>query len=308
MTEPTRYECFLDEFGERLSAVARGSRRRRLVPRLLRRRPVAWVAIGAGVIAVAGIGAARIPTGGRLDVAERANAALAPAGEIIYMRLTTTPVATGPSMPVPEPQTTEVWSASNPARWRFVQTIPDDLRVVDARGFYRGRQEFAYADGIDQYYVAERDRLDIVTGPSGAAGKRAPSVVPIDPERDIRPLLDRGELSDRGTTTIDGRLVRRLVGETARKDGRATRRVVYEVDADTFEPVAGVLEVRMRQELVFRQLFHVDAYERLPDDAEHAPLLRIQTTPRTRVRTRKAVYPQPRPAPPRVRTTTVGPR
>ncbi|HZO36503.1 MAG TPA: hypothetical protein VFB41_06455 [Solirubrobacteraceae bacterium] len=308
MTDRRSYEEYLDEFGERLTAVA-ARRRRRLVT-----RPAVLIAIGASAVAAATIGVAVVPGGGQLDPVARASEALAPSGTIIHMKLTSTMVATERNMKVPDPQTVELWSAADPARWRYVQVIADDVKVGDDEGFFQGREEFAFANGVQEDYIAQRDQLKVTTGFRDPNASRVPGLMPIDPERDIRPLLQRGELRDEGEATVDGRRVHRLVGETTSENGRSTRRVVYDVDAETFEPVAGELELTFPvprrdgaglagvRDVVAKTLFHVDVYERLPDDAEHADVLRIKTTAKTRVTTRSVDDP-----PTTSRTTTAAP-
>jgi hypothetical protein len=58
-------------------------------------------------------------------------------------------------------------------------------------------------------------------------------------------MLDRGDVRDDGETTIDGRTVRRLVGQAPRTTISASvmGRVEYDVDAQSFVPVAARIEL-----------------------------------------------------------------
>lgn len=308
MTEhDDRYDAYLSEFRSRLIAAkpSRGTSRRRTraasATATLRRPLVAGgVACLAAVAATAGV--VGLPGGGTLDPVARASAALAPDGQIIHMRLTATPVATEPDMTVPGPQTSDYWAASDPTRWRLAVMTPDGAHTFDDLGPIEGRQEYAYADGATSSYVAGRDTLRITTGHPNDEGSRVPSAIPLDPERDIRPLLERGELEDTGELVVDGRRVRRLKGTQAPLDNGhgmiVTRSVTYDVDAASFEPVGGRLEIKITRKHrraddaktvrgmpEVRMDFRVDLYERLPDDDAHAHLLEPQTTPDTKVTT-----------------------
>ena len=296
------YERYLDGFGERLAAVS-DRRRRGFTPAL--RRPATLVVIGAVVVAAVGI--VVTSGGGELDPVARADAALAPSGRIIHVKFETRFVAL-PGASAPRPQSLELWSAGEPLRWRIRQVF--DARTRDNTGRQRGPEEYAYADGVGRNYRVLRDRLRVT---KGVPSKRAPSPIPIDPERDIRPLLQQGKFRDGGVRTVDGRRVRRLISETTTAKGKLGRRVVYDVDADTFEPVAGEIRLTAHghtrradgklvpQAITSTALFRVVVYERLPDDAAHAGLLRITTTPRTKVTTTTRLRRSPSPSPARAR-------
>ncbi len=76
-----------------------------------------------------------------------------------------------------------------------------------------GRVEFAYAAGTISRYVARRDALDLTTHyRRDDQATRVPGLT--DPLSLLRTMLERDKLHDRGIHVVDGRRVRRLVGET----------------------------------------------------------------------------------------------
>ena len=270
---------YLDDFGERLAGVTRqrpARRRRRLV--------FALAAVVASAAALAGVlTAAREP----LDPVAEARQALAPPDEIVYMKVTSdSPDAEGPSHAV------ELWSARNPPRWRLVQQLdPANGVMEDRHGVIRGRQEFSYAGGEQRVYLAERDTLSITRG-FGDDHEAALVPTPFnlgsgDVEADLRTMLREGEVTDLGEQQADGRTVRRLVSETG---GELRRRLVYDVDPDSFEPIQATLTMSFPPGGDGRALtsrMRVDAYERIPIDETSVKLLEIQTTPRTKVTVRE---------------------
>lgn len=285
MSDP--YDRYLDDFGARLQAAVSAR------PRRPRRR----LALGS-LIATAAVAAALVlvlpgsPAGRPLDVVAEARAALAPPGEIVYLRITTSWSA-DPGGTAPPPSTTEQWTAADPPRWRLVQTLPRDHRngtVSDGDGRrIVGRQEFAYAAGRQSDYRVELNRLLINTGYSehGAAAKR-PGPLGGDPATELRAMLTHGKVTDAGLVDTGGRTVRRLISESSGSGGPA-RRFTYDVDPDTFAPVRGVLRLRFgfpagtRSPVVLTSTFTVDRYERLPINAQTAKLLTIATNARTKV-------------------------
>jgi YD repeat-containing protein len=277
---------YFDEYGRSLHAVADAD-----VP-AARRAPRRLIALGASGLAVAAIVAwllSGAAPGNRLDVVSEARAALAPAGEIVHMVVTTSLLDAAGT----RSSTVEQWSAADPPRWRLVQTLPPAgarLGVMyDSEGnVVEGRQEFAYADGEQRAYFAERDVLEINQGFSGDGPAAAfPSILGEGAE-DLRGALDSGRVRDEGELVLDGRTVRRLVSE--RGDGMALRRWTYDVDPKTFAPIQAELEFgvpfagaeRIRAHLV------VDKFERIPLNDETEQLLTIATTPNTKVTVRTA--------------------
>jgi hypothetical protein len=238
--------------------------------------------------------------GRHLDVLAQARAALAPDGQIVHMKITTSLADSGG----PRSTTTEQWSATDPTRWRLVQVIPPagspGGTVGDEHGPIHGRQEFAYAGGAESDYIAERDTLDVVKGFSdaGPAGQ-VPSILGLpggDPASALRAALDAGTVTDEGERQVDGRTVRRLVSDSSADGFR--RLLTYDVDPDTFAPIDGDVQFGPPRSGVpaIRMHFDVDTYERLPIDDDSAKLLRIATDSATKVtiRTRQEVQAQVR--------------
>lgn len=301
MTEHDPMEAYLDDFGARLAPATPPPRR---APHL---RPIGLVAaIAVAVLVVAAV--AISGSGNSLDPVAEAQAALAQPGEIVYMKITSTSVR-GSFNSVPPPRTTEQWSTLDPPRWRFVQTIPPPGgrggSVGDAHGPIAGRQEFSYANGEQRSYIAERDTLDVRQGygDDGPAA-RVPSLLGVgsgDIQTDLRSMLGDGEVTDQGEQQVNGRTVRRLVSEqhttpsptadSSRKPAQPTggtisRRLVYDVDPETFAPIDGWLTFHVPsspQPLSVTTRMHVDDYKRIPLNDTTAKLLEIQTTPKTKV-------------------------
>jgi len=289
MSDP--YDRYLDDFGARLHAAASG--------RVSASRPRRRLALGA-LIATAAVAVAFVlvlagsPAGRPLDVVAEARAALAPPGEIVYLRITTSSSAVGPGGikgTKPPSSTTEQWTAADPPRWRLVQTIPRDRRngtVSDGDGRrIVGRQEFAYAAGRQSDFSVELNRLVVNTGYSDdGLAARSPGPFGGDPATDLRAMLAERKVTDAGLVDVGGRTVRRLISESS-GPGKPTRRLIYDVDPETFAPVRGVLRfgfpASTRSAVVVAVTFTVNRYERLPVNAQTAKLLTIATNARTKV-------------------------
>jgi hypothetical protein len=293
MTEPQDLDRYIDDFGRRLGAAAPVRPR----PRMARLGLAGGVL--AGVAAAAGVAVLLATSGERLDPVAEAQAALAAPGEIVHMQITSTFVAPGVGS-VPPPQTTEQWSAPDPPRWRFVQTIPPRKAgqggAFDAHGPITGRQEISYAHGVQRSYNADRDTLTVNRGFSDAgAAARVPSPLSNgsgsgDLQTDLRAMLAGGDVTDEGEVQVGGRTLRRLVSvdpsPAAKRRGGLGRRLVYDVDPQTFAPVQATLTLTVPSRpgaLRLISRMHVDAYERIPLTAATAGLLRIRTTPHTKV-------------------------
>lgn len=290
MSDP--YDRYLDDFGARLHAAASG--------RVSASRPRRRLALGA-LIATAAVAVAFVlvlagsPAGRPLDVVAEARAALAPPGEIVYLRITTSSSAVGPGGTKgtkPPSSTTEQWTAADPPRWRLVQTIPRDRRNGTASdGDGRrivGRQEFAYAAGRQSDYRVELNRLVVNTGYSDhGSAARLSGPLGGDPATELRAMLTHGKVTDAGLVETGGRTVRRLISESSGSEG-PTRRFTYDVNPDTFAPVRGVLRLRFgfpagtRSPVVLTSTFTVDRYDRLPVNAQTTKLLTIATDSRTK--------------------------
>lgn len=249
-------------------------------------RPHRWRVLAAAVtLTVAAVFAAILATTGErsLDPVAEARAALAPPGEIVYMKITSTNVAPGATS-VPPPRTTEQWSTLDPPRWRLVQH-------PSPGGSSDGRLELSYADGVTRNYRSEQDTLHVISGyRAGSSAERLPSALGQgsgDPAVDLRSLL-QGSVSDKGEQQVRGRTVRRFVVEQRRRgaNGPATTlRLVYDVDPQTFAPLEGRLSVTFGPRngpARITTIMRVDAYRRIPLTASTAKLLKIKTTPKTK--------------------------
>jgi hypothetical protein len=217
-----------------------------------------------------------------VDVVAQAQAALAPAGEIVHMTVTTT-VSDGPSS---VSRTAEQWSATHPERWRLVQTIePSSTDTLRDRfgGVILGRVELSYDGGVLRRFLADQNILDVLRA-------RDPQVAGIpgllrgaDPATELRAALDSGTVTDEGEQQIGGRTVRRIV--TMRGTGRQARQFTFDVDPQTYAPVQAQLTTPEIPDVVYR--FHVDSYERLTLTPRTARLLTIATNAATTVHNEK---------------------
>lgn len=278
MTDP--YDKYLDDFGARLRSASPSP-----VPPQRRRGVLAGALATTGALAVTLVllltGS---PQGTPLDVVAKARAALSPRGEIVYLKIRTEPPG-GPD------RTTERWTATDPPRWRVVQTLPSDRSGGTVRGGRRivGRMELSYARGAQSTYLARFDELIVQQG----YAEGGPASMPPGPlVANLRALLAEGSVRDAGLAERDGRTVRRLVQRKA-LPGNEMHTFVYDVDPDSFAPVAAELRFRsparrlpggrsapaLRTDIVFTVL----AYERIPLNARSAKLLTIPTTPKTEV-------------------------
>jgi hypothetical protein len=285
MSDPERLTAYLVDFGERLTAAAATSPSRRR-PRLLL-MGLAAAGVAAVIVAVA-LGA----TSDRLDPVAEARAALASPGEIIYMKITSTTTSTT-SGTVPAPRTTEQWSAVNPLRWRYVQSIPHasarEGAMGDSRGPIFGRMELSYGHGVLRDYLAERNSLTVTTGyRDDELDARMPSLLGQgsgDPQGDLRSMLSDAEVSDEGEQRVGGKTVRRFVSVRQRSSTQSRLRLVLDVDPATFAPLQGSVSLSFNGEdaRVVDHL-HVDEYRRIPLNDRTERLLEIDTAPGTKVR------------------------
>lgn len=292
MSDPRRLERYLDDFGAQLVSAAARPQRGRWSQR---RRPLA-VVLAATVAAIVAI-VLTAPGERSFDPVAEARAALAPPGEIVYMKITSTHSAPGASS-VPPPQTTEQWSALDPPRWRFVQHLPRSgsrvASITVGRRFVRlsGRAELSYAGGVVRNYLAEPDTLRVTRGYRDSdVGARPPFALGQgsgDPSVDLRSMLLQGTVSDKGEQQLRGRKVHRFVIEQRRdsaNDPPTVRRMVYDVDPQTFAPIEGRFSLTFGQPGVPARIttrMHVDAYRRIPLTATTSTLLQIKTTPQTK--------------------------
>jgi hypothetical protein len=249
---------YLDDFGRDLTrATARRRRRKRVL-----------LLPGAAALGLAA--AALLPgLGGDSDTLAKARAALAPQGEMVHMVMhIQTPGDNGPRI--------EQWYVGEPVAWR---SITEFRRSAKRRVL--GKAEVAVSG--DRLRIRSPDR-DVVTI---YRGFRKPLSTPGfgggDPVASVREMLAKGDVHDDGVVTVDGRRVRRLVGEY-----KNSLRTVYVMDAQTFAPISISYE-RAGKVMVGAT---IERYERLPVNAETAKLLRIQnTTPETKYVWRDVKHP-----------------
>jgi hypothetical protein len=222
------YERFLDEMGVQLdlAAIRRTSQLRR------RRRAatggLALLAAVTGGVLLIGKGA------GRVDVVAQAEAALAPAGQVLRlvtvsqleMRGGTHAEVTGSqaeSLGWNRPRTAEQWSASEPTRWRIATTIPTATRA----GFVTAAPiQCAYSAGSEETYDQGFLTNEVVIVPvskgQDESSEQSPCTTQVsgglgtEPVAHIRTMLESGQLKAAGKATVNGREVLRLTGEEAR--------------------------------------------------------------------------------------------
>lgn len=193
----------------------------------------------------------------RLDSVARAREALTPpAGEIIHTVVDREVDAPGRLAHASE--TVEGWSASDPTRWRVVV----------------GSVQTVYRNGTQ---TSARAGEQPVTVPATEPGVLPPGLSPFAgaPVAEIRALLAAGRLRDAGVRTIEGRVIRRLEGQTQSKLGDSVVRldVIYDVAPDSYEPV----EVQAKQPgVAVAVTLRFLRFERLPATVENTRLLDIQ--------------------------------
>lgn len=263
-------DAYMDGFGrdlERAAAARRRSRRR--AARLLL----------PAVPALAFAFAVLPGSGPQVDAIAAARAALAPAGEIVHMKIR---VDNGPSVPS---RVSEQWYLAEPERWRTRVVVPrrpigGTVLVDPATGqILAGRVEWAFRDERLRVYTSTRDVVTIFRSrqahlPNSGLGG--------DPTTDLRAQLAQGGLRDEGVVTRDGREVRRLVRETQRPRG-VTQVFVYDMDPATFAPIAGrVYFLRGGKPQPGGVEYRVEAYARLPLTERTERLLEIEKTPDTK--------------------------
>lgn len=252
-----------------VAAVDRRPRRRLVL--------ISAFAVTAAVVAATVLAA----SGEHLDPVAEARAALAAPGEIVYMKITSQPLDANGQI-AGSGATSEQWSTRDPSRWRLIETLRNDASAP---------QQIAYANGEQLEYNATRDTLVVNQGLSDdGPAAHVPSPLPrrpVDTAADLRSLL-AGDVSDEGEQQADGRTVHRLIS-ISNGDLGVQRRLVYDVDPDTFTPIAATLSVTFPatngESRDFVTRLYVEAYKRLPLDATTTKLLQIQTTPHTNITT-----------------------
>jgi hypothetical protein len=250
---------------------------------------LAGIAVGTLLLIGAGIGG-----GGRLDVVAQAKAALAPAGEVVHlvttshteMRGGSQAEIVGPEAQDNTPRVTEQWSSSDPVRWRVASAVP----IVSAHGTSTGLVQLSYGAGTEELYVQPLNALSITSGVSEDSPRVSLSAGPIgtEPVPRIRSMLEAGQLHDAGSANVDGRAVRRLVGEEPPPTSSSLPArhslwpVEYDVDPETYAPVRFTVEEvgisTPGNTGILTTVVDVNTYEELPLNESTASLLSIQPT------------------------------
>lgn len=223
----------------------------------LRRRLPATVALTM-MTGVAGFLALGASSGG-IDVVAEARAALAGPEEIIHYVGTVTVAGN-------EPEQIKQWATVEPTRWH----------VVRATG------EAAYRDGEMTTYNASRGSLHTLRGLADNP-PAPPGFGPLgsDAVTTIKRMLAAEQLQDIGQATVDGCTVRRLRGRTPGIGPNAPLEVTYDVDPESYEPVAARAEPGRGAPAVD---IRFETFERLPFTPTTEHLLEVQpATPPTSV-------------------------
>jgi hypothetical protein len=291
ITEPTDNPV-IDRVGEELRRAAakhaRTSRRRRRAGRLV---PVAAAALALAIAAIVVLPGAGGPPIEGLNVVAQAHAALAPSDdEIVHLVITTE--SERPSG-VFEPTTTEQWSATEPTRWRSASEISGVIAVGPEEGLdpdaepVTDRIQQSYQPGEFRSYSERGNGLSVLRGTAADERARVPSALGLgdgDPVTELASMLASEQLRDAGTVQSEGRTVRRLVGMSTgvHADGKP-RQVVFDVDPETYAPIAGSTTIVFGGDHRSVTRFEVQRYERLPLNDETARLLRIPTNSDTEV-------------------------
>jgi len=230
--------------------------------------PVRRIALAGAVAGLAlGIGVAVLPGSDPGDAVAQAKDVLTPDNQIIH-------VITEQRVNIPGNRLvtkSESWIAENRERTvtgdlEFASVLHPGKRRTVKIGDHRVR---AITGRFDQYNRKTNQYRYYL-------GFSLPGMeTPRDPVAEVRKLLAAGQLEDAGTTTVNGREVRRLISNpeqhTTTIVGGRTLQVPsfpaeYRVDAKTFAPI----EFRVAEETRVYKLF-----ERLPRNAETEKLLRI---------------------------------
>jgi hypothetical protein len=174
--------------------------------------------------------------------------------------------------------TTEQWYASDPPRWRSVQSFDPPRNAARAQPVPVMFQ-MAYSNDRMRLYDEQRDVVRIFDA-LDLFSPMTPSMLGGDPSTDLRELLATGDVRDDGVVTVDGRSVRRLVSE--QKDRGPERRLVYYMDPQTFAPLGGRMYLSFKKRRGPVLEFTVTDYERLPLNGETEKLLKFDKTPQTK--------------------------
>jgi hypothetical protein len=285
------YDRLLEDFGRALGAAAARHARTRRRRRRASAGALALAGVLAGVLVLLGAGPRT-----RLDIVAQARAALAPAGQIVHL-VTTEHIQTAGHRPG-STSTSQQWSAIDPPRWRVAFDIPTPTATPGGKpighldGLVTGPMQIAYGEGTEESYFQQPNTLEVMTGLREDGSHAAPhGPLGVEPVATVRALLVARELHDAGRATVNGRAVRRLVGEESRGENPPWP-VEYDVDPRTDAPVRVRIEApRAAQPAGIEApviVLDVDSYQRLPLNSATASLLRIQPTGHPTVQRRRA--------------------
>ena len=155
---------------------------------------------------------------------------------------------------------------------------------MTTRGTHLERVQLSYGSGAEEVYLQSLNKLDITTWVSEDSSRASLSDGPLgaDPVARVRSMLEVGRLHEVGGGTVDGRAVKRLVGEEhswSFQRHRPPWRVEYDVDPNTYAPVRFTIEeVGMSfpdNTGTPTQIVDVNRYEALPLNPTTATLLSI---------------------------------
>jgi hypothetical protein len=276
------YDRLLEDFGRALDVGAA----RRADTRRSRRRASAGALVLAGILA----GALVLVGAGshaQLDIVAQARAALAPAGQIVHL-VTTEHIETAGRSGGGTASTSQQWSASDPPRWRVAFSIPTPTTTPRGRpvgnldGLVTGPMQISYGEGTEENYSQQPNTLEVTTGLRDDGSHAAPhGPLGVEPVATVRALLAAGRLHDAGSGVVNGRAVRRLLGEEPRGSNQPWP-VEYDVDPRTDAPVRVRIEAaRAAQPAGIGTpviVLDVDSYQLLPLNSSTASLLTVQPT------------------------------
>jgi hypothetical protein len=296
-TQDDEYQRFLRDMGDQLD---RAGNRRASQLRRRQRGAIGGLTVFVvlvGVMLVIGNG------GGRVDVVAQAEAALAPAGQVLRlvtvsqleMRGGAHAEITGSeaeSLGWNKPRTAEEWSASGPTRWRIATTIPTG---TSAGSVPAAPIQCAYSAGSEESYDQgfQTNEVEIVPVSKGQdeSSEESPCTTQVSgglgtqPVAHIHTMLESGQLKAAGKATVNGREVLRLMGNETRPQltgaGPAWP-IEYDVDPETYAPVRFTVEMVGANALgnpgTLTEVTNVTAYEHLPLNETTTGLLNIKTT------------------------------
>lgn len=278
-------------------------------PARSRRRRWPLIAGTAGALAAAGIAAVLvvgIGSSGKLDVVAEARAALVPSGQILHLEVLVDPKTIAGGREIQERgqaalvQRVEQWSTDDPVRFRTKYHASRETSKFPGhpRTHLQSQIEIAWADRASTYYDADRGSMNTVTklNPNSSASKLKALPGADESLGDLKGLLDRGRLADRGFATVAGKRVRRLTGKTD-KDWGGAGTVTYDIDPQTFAPIRITVQMqrpngrlpdgRMRpSRWTMIWTATIVKYERLPLTAQTEQLLRIHPPAGTKITSR----------------------